>query len=248
MSFLHNGRRGGKHRKVEVSASSRVAIAALSASTIASSAAVASAQTTEAKPAEAKPAQQAAKVVSPVGAKTEVRASQPKPNKPLVLASPGFTPSSNLVTQLATALQYNQQRIASDLLARAPQLVKPTTGTLTSPFGPRWGTFHYGVDIANATNTPIYSIMDGTVISAGPAQGYGQWVRVLHNDGSVSVYGHVESLYVAVGEIVRAGQTIAGMGNRGFSTGTHLHFEIHPDGTTPVDPVAWFQQNGVSFN
>ena len=61
----------------------------------------------------------------------------------------------------------------------------------------------------------------------------------------MSVYGHLETLGVAVGERVSAGQVIGGMGNRGFSTGTHLHFEIHPDGVTPVDPVAWFIQRGL---
>lgn len=256
MSIFSNRRTGGKHRKVEVSATSRAAVVALSASTIASSSAIAAAQsvtntdTATAPQAQAQAADAAPKATAEQGTtfkKTETRAAQPKQNSPLVLASSSFTPATNLANQLATALQYNEQRVARDLQARAPKLSLPTIGILTSPFGPRWGTFHYGVDLANVTNTPIMSVLDGTVIDAGPAQGYGQWVRVKHDDGSVSVYGHVESIYVAVGQAVRAGEVIAGMGNRGFSTGTHLHFEIHPDGTTPVDPVTWFIQRGLNL-
>ena len=89
--------------------------------------------------------------------------------------------------------------------------------------------------------------MDGTVIDSGPAQGYGNWIRLRHDDGSVSVYGHMQTLNVAVGERVHAGQNIAGMGSMGFSTGSHLHFEIHPDGTTPVDPAAWLAERGISL-
>ncbi|ALC06630.1 metalloendopeptidase-like protein [Corynebacterium deserti GIMN1.010] len=121
----------------------------------------------------------------------------------------------------------------------------PANGTLTSGFGARWGTNHNGIDIANAVGTPIYAVMDGTVISSGPASGYGQWIRIQHDDGSISIYGHMEYLYVSVGERVSAGQEIAGMGSRGFSTGSHLHFEIHPDGVTPVDPQTWLANHGI---
>ena len=88
--------------------------------------------------------------------------------------------------------------------------------------------------------------MDGTVINAGPAQGFGKWVRVRHDDGSISVYGHVHSFNVNVGERVTAGQQIAQMGNEGRSTGPHLHFEILPDGQTQVDPVPWFAERGIT--
>ena len=164
---------------------------------------------------------------------------------PTVLSVRDFRPASDLGTHLATALEYNNLRTAADRAARAPQLSVPALGTFTSGSGPRRGTMHNGIDIANPTNTPTMSVMDGTVVDSGPAQGYGQWIRVLHDDGAVSVSGHLETLGVAVGERVTAGQVIGGMGNRGFSTGTHLHFEIHPDGTTPVDPVAWFLQRGL---
>ena len=125
-------------------------------------------------------------------------------------------------------------------------VVMPTEGRFTSGFGPRWGSVHRGIDIANNIGTPIKAVMDGTVINAGPAQGFGKWVRVRHDDGSISVYGHVHSFNVNVGERVTAGQQIAQMGNEGRSTGPHLHFEILPDGQTQVDPVPWFAERGIT--
>ena len=90
--------------------------------------------------------------------------------------------------------------------------------------------------------------MDGIVIDSGPASGFGNWIRIKHEDGTITVYGHMETLDVSVGETVHAGQKIAGMGNLGFSTGSHLHFEVYPDGNTAVDPVPWLEERGVSVS
>ena len=105
---------------------------------------------------------------------------------------------------------------------------------------------HNGIDIANDIGTPINAVMDGTVIDSGPASGFGQWIRLRHDDGTITVYGHMETLDVSVGEHVTAGQKIAGMGSRGFSTGSHLHFEVHPGGGGPIDPVPWLAERGIS--
>lgn len=121
----------------------------------------------------------------------------------------------------------------------------PASGVFTSGFGPRWGSFHSGIDIANAVGTPIYAAMAGTVIDSGPAQGYGNWIRIRHGDGSITVYGHMQTLGVSVGQRVAAGEYIAGMGSLGFSTGSHLHFEIWPDGANAVDPQAWLASHGI---
>lgn len=224
-------RKGGAHRKPGKSIKSRIAMVALTSSAVSVSGAAAAAS------ADTKDADK--DLVAQDAAQAQMSSA------PMVLSVRDFRPASDLGTHLATALEYNNLRTAADRAARAPQLSVPTIGAFTSGFGSRWGTMHNGIDIANVTNTPIMSIMDGTVVDSGPAQGYGQWIRVLHDDGAVSVYGHLETLGVAVGERVSAGQVIGGMGNRGFSTGTHLHFEIHLDGTTPVDPEAWFLQRGL---
>ena len=137
--------------------------------------------------------------------------------------------------------------VATTAVAPAATVARPANGTFTSGFGPRWGTFHNGIDIANAVGTPILAVMDGVVVDSGPASGYGNWIRIKHEDGTISLYGHMETLDFAVGQTVTAGQKIAGMGNRGFSTGSHLHFEIHPGGHGAVDPVPWFAERGVTI-
>ncbi|MEU7630813.1 M23 family metallopeptidase [Nocardia sp. NPDC049220] len=125
--------------------------------------------------------------------------------------------------------------------------VLPTKGLFTSGFGSRWGTFHNGIDIAGPIGTPIYAVADGTVIDAGPAEGFGLWVRIRHDDGSVTVYGHMYDFFVSVGERVPAGMQIARMGNRGDSTGPHLHFEVI-EGGQHVDPQQWLALRGLSVS
>lgn len=128
-------------------------------------------------------------------------------------------------------------------------VVKPADATFTSGFGERWGSMHKGVDLANEIGTPIYAVMDGTVINAGPASGFGNWVRIQHGDGSISVYGHMQAdmIYVAEGDEVQCGQNIAGIGSEGQSTGPHLHFEIYPEGGDAIDPQPWFAQYGITL-
>ena len=128
---------------------------------------------------------------------------------------------------------------------RGRAYVGPTFGVLTSATGPRWGTTHEGVDIANRVGTPIYAVTDGVVVDAGPAAGFGLWVRIRHPDGYTSISGHIDQALVRVGQRVNAGQKIALMGNRGRSTGPHLHIEITDAQGRKVDPQAWLAARGV---
>jgi len=125
-------------------------------------------------------------------------------------------------------------------------VVFPTSGRFTSGYGARWGATHEGIDIADPIGTPVLAVMDGEVISAGGANGFGKWVRLRHDDGSISVYGHVHTINVSVGQRVTAGEQIATIGNEGRSTGPHLHFEMRPGGGGAVDPVTWFAQQGIT--
>jgi len=107
------------------------------------------------------------------------------------------------------------------------------------------GTTHWGIDIANRIGTPIYSAADGVVIEAGPASGFGLWVRVEHTDGTITVYGHVDRYLVRKGQQVRAGDQIATMGNRGYSTGPHLHFEVWSGSGQKINPLTWLREHGI---
>ncbi|MGY1736371.1 M23 family metallopeptidase [Geodermatophilus sp. SYSU D00684] len=129
--------------------------------------------------------------------------------------------------------------------------VKPTSGRTSSCFGARWGVLHGGVDIAAPIGTPIYAATSGVVVRHGPATGFGLAVYIRGDDGAVTVYGHVDVEYVGTGERVVAGELIAEVGNRGQSTGPHLHFEVHPSGALhggQVDPVPWLRARGVSIS
>ncbi|GAB3318014.1 hypothetical protein GCM10027451_36400 [Geodermatophilus aquaeductus] len=129
--------------------------------------------------------------------------------------------------------------------------VKPTSGRVTSCFGPRWGTMTYGVDIAAPIGTPIYAATSGVVKRAGSATGFGLAVYILGDDGAVTVYGHINRYFVQAGDRVIAGEQIAEVGNKGQSTGPHLHFEVHPNGAMysgAVDPVPWLRARGVDIS
>jgi len=109
----------------------------------------------------------------------------------------------------------------------------PLVGEITSEFGcrshPLEGDikFHYGIDIAGAKGKAISCFADGAVQAVGYSTYYGNYVRVLHKDGVLSFYGHCSEVYVATGDIVKLGDTIAAVGSTGKATGSHLHFEVH---------------------
>ena len=115
----------------------------------------------------------------------------------------------------------------------------PAQGTLTSGYGWRWGRMHKGIDIAAPVGTPIMAAASGEVIFAGwNSGGYGNLVKLKHQDGSVTFYAHNNRVLVSNGQKVRQGDLIAEMGSTGRSTGPHLHFEIRPNGSTAIDPIA----------
>ncbi|XTZ12953.1 MAG: peptidoglycan DD-metalloendopeptidase family protein [cyanobacterium endosymbiont of Rhopalodia inflata] len=133
--------------------------------------------------------------------------------------------------------------IPDNYLPHAPMqftgYIWPSKGVLTSGYGRRWGRMHRGIDIAAPIGTPIIAAAPGEVITAGwNSGGYGKLVKVRHPDGSITLYAHNNRLLVRRGQKVEQGQQIAEMGSTGYSTGPHLHFEVHPSGTGAVNPVA----------
>ncbi|KGM18522.1 hypothetical protein HMPREF3098_04070 [Corynebacterium sp. HMSC28B08] len=242
-----DSRPAGAHRKVDNSAKRRVAMVAVAASAVTSAGAAGATAGAQQSSEKKDIALAADTAVLAQNDSSAIGSSNSQADAPQILEVAQDKQITGLSSQLDSALRYTQQRLAADLAARAPKIAKPAEGSFTSPFGPRWGTMHNGVDIANAIGTPILAVEDGLVIDSGPASGFGNWIRIQHGDGTVTVYGHMATLDVKVGQKVTAGQKIAGMGSEGFSTGSHLHFEVHPNGGGPIDPQPWLAERGISL-
>ncbi|GAA4727653.1 hypothetical protein GCM10023328_02460 [Modestobacter marinus] len=149
----------------------------------------------------------------------------------------------------AQALADDRQALLADAEAAGYGYARPAVGTTSSCFGARWGVTHFGVDIGAPIGTPVRAATAGVVQRAGPATGFGLAVYLRGDDGAITVYGHVNQYFVRAGERVAAGEQIAEVGNRGQSTGPHLHFEVHPDGqmhSGQVDPVPWLRARGIT--
>ncbi|MDQ4011121.1 MAG: M23 family metallopeptidase [Actinomycetota bacterium] len=151
------------------------------------------------------------------------------------------------VEAMAKGQRLVDQRVAREAEANQIQFSAPAKGTLTSGYGARWGVFHWGIDVANSIGTPILAAADGVVAESGPASGFGLWVRLRHTDGTTTIYGHINRSLVKEGQKVRAGQKIAEVGNRGNSTGPHLHFEVWNAAGRKINPLVWLRNNGVDF-
>lgn len=105
---------------------------------------------------------------------------------------------------------------------------------------------HDGIDLAAPFGTPIYATQAGVVTASGPAQGYGQWIRIRHDDGSMTEYGHMQRRDVSVNQRVNGGQQIAAVGSEGQSSGPHLHLRTYAragDGRG-INPIDYLRARG----
>lgn len=231
-------RRGGQHRKQPTSAAKgRVLISAMAAGAAAAAAHTATSQAETTHTATVLTASATA-LTGSVGSDT-TRGAQ-------VIA---VQPAANVAVhneELAKGVAFANDRAQREARLQQPLYVMPTHGIFTSNFGYRWGVLHAGIDLANSIGTPILAVSDGVVIDAGPTAGYGMWVKLRHADGTVTLYGHINTAVVSVGQRVMAGDQIATMGNRGNSTGPHLHFEVLQGGTERIDPVPWLAKRGLN--
>jgi hypothetical protein len=134
------------------------------------------------------------------GGGAEVPAPAPAPEAPIPAPMPEVVPFVNLT--------------ACEKLVPSPELVE-SQGFSAS---------HNGIDCAVPIGTEVHAVKSGTVLDAGPAEGYGQWVHTQNDDGTMSDYGHISSYSVGNGERIEAGEVIAFSGNEGQSTGPHLHY------------------------
>jgi murein DD-endopeptidase MepM/ murein hydrolase activator NlpD len=117
-------------------------------------------------------------------------------------------------------------------------LAWPTNGGyVSSQMGFRWGKQHKGIDIARPSNPTIKAADNGVIVSAGYDNGYGNKIIIDHNNGMRTVYAHLASINVSVGQTVIKGSSIGVMGSTGDSTGVHLHFEVYQNGSLK-DPLS----------
>ena len=149
--------------------------------------------------------------------------------------------------------------VCPGLAVPAGSWVRPSTGTVTSEHGQRWGTLHAGVDIAGPRDTPVYAAAGGTVTTAACTSaycdrdgnlnlaGYGNLVELDHGVGVTTRYAHLSGYTVTPGQQVPAGALIGFQGSTGNSTGVHLHFEVRVDGA-PIDPVPWLADRGADLH
>lgn len=146
-----------------------------------------------------------------------------------------------------SAVRDEQQR--AELAAARAGSAALVAGRVTSCYGSRSGAMHNGVDIAAPIGTPIYAPAGGVVLDAGPANGFGLAVYIQHPDGTITLYGHINQYFVSAGQQVAAGQLIAEVGNKGQSTGPHLHIETHQGGLyqNRINPAPWLSARGITL-
>jgi|AntDryMetagUQ255_1029468.scaffolds.fasta_scaffold00163_6 murein DD-endopeptidase MepM/ murein hydrolase activator NlpD len=138
-------------------------------------------------------------------------------------------------------LNQAQQQNAGDLPIRKGNgsMIYPINAPLTSPFGPRWGRLHAGIDLSAAEGTPIHAADGGKVVlmqGTGASGGYGNYTCVQHTATMSTCYAHQSRFGTSQGARVSQGQVIGYVGNTGHSFGAHLHFEVRINGS-PVNPL-----------
>ncbi|WP_163687563.1 M23 family metallopeptidase [Mycolicibacterium gadium] len=230
--------RGGVHRKQEVPVKGRLMVAAMAVGATAAGAYTMASASKEG-PATVLAADQDVLSGGAITGSTD--------GMQVVTVSSTFDAAVH-AEEVTKAAAFANERAEREARLQRPMFVMPTKGAWTSGFGYRWGVLHGGIDIANAIGTPILAASDGIVIDAGPQGGYGNWVKLRHADGTVTLYGHLSAWNVDIGQRVWAGDQIAKMGNTGNSTGPHLHFEVLLNGTDRVDPVGWLSKRGLALS
>jgi murein DD-endopeptidase MepM/ murein hydrolase activator NlpD len=120
--------------------------------------------------------------------------------------------------------------------------IQPTTGYLSRGFGMMIDPFtgakqpHLGIDLAADMGTPVYATAEGRVSSVGRDPGLGKTILINHQFGFTTVYAHLSLVKVKIGQYVKRGELIGAVGNTGYSTGPHLHYEVHYQGQ-PKNPL-----------
>lgn len=156
-----------------------------------------------------------------------------------------IVPNGVITAPVVTKSSSNSTKQTSTTTVVSGYYLRPVSGKITSPYGPRKGSYHYGIDIGNKRGTPIMAAAQGVVThvvnycSEGNSScggRYGNYVKILHPNGQTTVYAHLTKASVSVGQKVSQGSTIGTLGNTGRSTGPHLHFEIQKSNGATIKP------------
>jgi len=151
----------------------------------------------------------------------------------------------------ARAARERAARSAAQARKRLITWVKPVSAAISTPYhatSSLWSSgYHTGTDFAVAGGTPVGSVGRGTVVQAGYDGSYGNDVVIRMSDGVYTLYGHLSSIDVAIGQSVIPGQRIGLSGATGNVTGPHLHFEVRTTQSygSDIDPVAYLRAHGV---
>jgi len=151
------------------------------------------------------------------------------------------------IKKFLTSLEINiheldQHLLDKDSFLKSTPTLLPARGWITSYYGPRKSHYsgrikmHEGLDIGAKVGSNIIAPADGIVTYSGKKPGFGYFVQIDHGYGVETIYAHASKLDVDKGEKIIRGRLIARVGNTGFSTGPHLHYEVRVNGT-PVDPL-----------
>jgi murein DD-endopeptidase MepM/ murein hydrolase activator NlpD len=138
--------------------------------------------------------------------------------------------------------QLDQHLLDKESFLHSTPTLMPANGHLTSGYGPRMSPYaarikmHEGIDIGAPIGTAIVAPADGVVTFSGPKPGFGNFVQIDHGYGVETIFGHASTLSVKKGQKISRGDRIATVGNTGYSTGPHVHYEVRVNGT-PVDPL-----------
>ncbi len=152
------------------------------------------------------------------------------------------TLQSDISSLMAKLAEENKVYVGGSYLFPLPSQYR---GNVTDTYGYRihpilkTRRLHTGTDYGAPKNTPVYAANSGTVARANYNTAYGNMVVIDHGGGKATLYGHMTRYIVSAGQKVSRGDVIGYVGSTGWSTGNHLHFEIHEGGTTK-DPQSFF--------
>lgn len=159
-----------------------------------------------------------------------------------------FVPNGIIKTVVSTPTPSSgsSYAVSSNTKVQSGFYIRPVPGAVTSPYGPRKGGFHPGVDLRGIEGiTPVVAAANGVVVKvvSGCAEGrkkcgsgYGNHIDIEHSNGDITRYAHLSRVLVNVGQLVSQGQSIGVLGNTGNSTGPHLHWEIENSNGSKMRP------------